>query len=50
MGHLLQSYDKVVYLDNDIYFFSSPNFIWDELDDNDVLLTPHHYSRNPEKD
>jgi hypothetical protein len=50
MEHLLRIYDKVVYVDNDICFFSSPTFIWDRLDENDILLTPHHYSRNPEKD
>jgi len=49
MEHLLQTYDKVVYVDNDIYFFNSPSFIWDELDESDVLLTPHHYPRNPEE-
>lgn len=49
MQHLLQTYDKVVYVDNDIYFFNSPAFIWESLDENDVLLTPHHYSRNPNK-
>ncbi len=50
MEYLLQTYDKVVYVDNDICFFNSPAFIWDRLDENDVLLTPHHYPRNPEKD
>lgn len=50
LQHLLSSYDKVVYVDNDIYFISSPEFLWSELDTNDVLLTPHHYPRNPEKD
>lgn len=50
MEHLLQSYDKVIYVDNDIYFFSSPSFLWDELDKNNLLLTPHHYARNPKKD
>lgn len=46
---LLEEYDKVIYLDNDIFFFNSPAFIWKELDDNDVLLTPHHYPRDPKK-
>ncbi|MCF8465139.1 MAG: hypothetical protein K9G41_09870 [Flavobacteriales bacterium] len=44
---LLNQFDKVVYLDNDIYFFDSPTFIWDELENSDVLLTPHNYPRNP---
>jgi hypothetical protein len=50
MEHLLQIYDKVVYVDNDICFFSSPAFIWEDLNQNDILLTPHHYPRSPEKD
>ena len=36
---LQNEYDKVIYLDNDIFFFNSPTFLWKELDDNDVLLT-----------
>ena len=48
MEHLLKTYDRVVYVDNDIYFFSSPTYIWDRLNEYDVLLTPHHYPRNPE--
>jgi hypothetical protein len=47
MQHLLQTYDKVVYVDNDICFFSSPSFIWDELDEKDIILTPQHYLRDP---
>jgi hypothetical protein len=43
---LLQTYDKVIYLDNDICFFGSPSFIWDELNEYDLLLTPHHYPRD----
>jgi hypothetical protein len=46
---LLNEYDKVIYLDNDIFFFNSPIFLWKELDDNDVLLTPHNYPRDPKK-
>jgi len=44
---LLNDYDKVIYLDNDTFFFNSPTFLWKDLDDYDVLLTPHHYPRNP---
>lgn len=46
---LLNKYDKVIYLDNDIFFFNSPAFLWSELDDKDVLLTPHNYPRNPQE-
>lgn len=38
---LLQSeYEKVIYLDSDIYFFDDPAFLFDALDENDLLLTP----------
>ncbi len=46
---LLEEYDKVIYLDNDLFFFSLPSFLWSELDSNDILLTPHHYPRNPKE-
>lgn len=46
---LLNNYDKVIYLDNDTFFFNSSEFLWDELDRNDVLLTPHNYPRDPKK-
>ena len=40
--------DKVLYLDNDIYFYSSPRFLFELLADHDILLTPHHYPYDPE--
>ena len=46
--HLLEKEEKVIYVDNDILFFSNPGFLFDELDQHKVLLTPHHYPRNPE--
>ena len=46
---LLEKYEKVIYLDNDIGFFNSPSFLWNELDTTDILLTPHHYPRDPKK-
>jgi len=39
--------DKVIYIDNDIYFYNNFNFIWEELKDNNVLLTPHYYPFDP---
>lgn len=42
--------DKVIYLDNDIYFFGEPAFLFDLLDTYDILLTPHHYPRDPSRD
>lgn len=51
LSYLLENKaDKVVYTDNDIYFFGDYAFIFDLLDSNDFLLTPHHYPRDPTKD
>lgn len=38
---LLQEHDKVVYLDPDIYVYSSLRTIFNLLDDHAVVLTPH---------
>lgn len=34
-------YEKVIYLDPDIYFFSSIEFIFSELNNCSIILTPH---------
>lgn len=47
IGELLQTHEKVIYLDNDLGFFSGPSFLFDELDSQDILLTAHNYPRNP---
>lgn len=48
LSHLLSAgYDKVIYVDNDIFFTNPFNFLWDELDSNKVLLTPHWRPSNP---
>lgn len=39
--------DSVIYLDNDLYFFSEYQFLFDLLNKHSFLLTPHHYKRNP---
>ncbi|MBS1624852.1 MAG: hypothetical protein JST83_12575 [Bacteroidetes bacterium] len=41
---------KVIYIDNDIYFFGDYAFLFDQLDTYNFLLTPHHYPRDPGKD
>lgn len=46
---LLGKYEKVIYVDNDIYFYNSPDFLFDELNEFSVLLTPHHYQNEPLK-
>jgi lipopolysaccharide biosynthesis glycosyltransferase len=38
---LLQSYDKAIYLDPDIFVYSSLEPIYDLLDEHGVVLTPH---------
>lgn len=50
--HLLEErkYQKVVYLDSDIYFYNSFRFLLDELDEHNILLTPHWRSSDPYKD
>jgi len=47
--HLLQNFEKVIYTDNDIAFFNSPDFLFEALDHNPILLTPHHYAHSPQK-
>lgn len=42
--------DKVVYLDNDLFFYFSSNFLFELLDTHSFLLTPHHYKNNPKRD
>jgi hypothetical protein len=39
--YLLNHYDKVIYLDPDIAVFDSLNNIVDQLNDYDIVLTPH---------
>jgi len=36
--------EKILYVDADIYFFSSPGILFDELGDKSVLIVPHDYS------
>lgn len=42
-----RGYEKVIYVDNDIFFYSSPQQIIDSLSENNILLTPHFYSASP---
>jgi len=36
--------DHCTYIDSDLYFFSSPQILLDEMGDNSILITPHHYT------
>lgn len=45
--YVLKNYevDNCTYLDSDLYFFSSPQILFEEMGDNSVLITPHHYTK-----
>jgi len=47
--YLLNKHDKIVYIDNDIFFYNSPLFLFDKLSTSSILLTPHFYEANPSK-
>ena len=42
--------DKVIYLDNDLFFFNDFSFLFNYLETNSFLLTPHYYDRSPYHD
>jgi len=44
-----QKFAKLVYVDNDVFFFSNYDFLFDELDNKDVLLCPHWRCSDPLK-
>jgi hypothetical protein len=52
MKYLLTSVDvdKIIYLDNDLFFYSDYSFLFNLLDEHSFLLTPHYYKRNPGKE
>jgi lipopolysaccharide biosynthesis glycosyltransferase len=39
--------DKVIYLDNDLFFYADYSFLFDLLDEHSIILTPHYYKANP---
>lgn len=41
--------EKIIYVDNDIAFFNDFEFLFDELNNYNILLTPHHYPRYTDK-
>ena len=46
--HLLKKeYDKVIFVDCDIFFFKEYEFLFAELDSQGILLTPHWRTSNP---
>lgn len=42
--------DKLVYLDNDIFFYSDYQFLFNLLEKHSFLLTPHHYKHDPKEE
>ena len=36
--------NSITYLDSDIYFYSDPAVLFDELNDESVIITPHNYT------
>ena len=46
---LLRKYSKVIYADNDIFFFNDFSFLFEKLEKKAVLLTPHFYEASPQK-
>lgn len=36
--------ESCTYLDSDLYFFSSPQYLFDEMGNNAVMITPHNYT------
>jgi len=40
-------YSKTIYVDNDIFFFNNVTFLFDELDQKDILLCPHWRCTKP---
>jgi hypothetical protein len=47
LQHLLLKSDKVVYVDCDIHFYNSYQFLFEELNSNNLLITPHWRSSDP---
>ncbi len=48
IGYLLEKgFSKVIYVDADLYFVNNFDFLFDELDKNNILLTPHWANMDP---
>ena len=47
---LEKGYDKVIFVDPDLYFHNDPSFLFHSLGDSDVIITPHWRSKDPTKD
>jgi len=47
LQHLLTQLESVIYLDNDVHFYSSFDFLFEQLSKHSMLLTPHWSSFDP---
>lgn len=47
---LLKQYQQVIYLDCDIFFFENHNFLFKELENHSILLSPHWTAVDPFED
>ena len=43
-------YQQVIFVDPDMFFFNDPQFLFDELNEGSILLSPHWRSSDPKKD
>lgn len=50
VSYLLKQYQKVIYTDCDIHFFSSYDFLLHLLNEYDIILSPHFRSSDPVMD
>ena len=48
--YLLPNYHALIYVDNDVFFYNDFNFLFEELQISDVLLTPHFYPSSPKNE
>lgn len=42
--------DRVIYLDNDLFFYSAWQFMFELLQTHSLLLTPHYYKHDPTRE
>lgn len=52
MSYLMEEkdYKKVIFIDPDVFFFNDFQFLFDELNENNIILTPHWRSIQPKLD
>ncbi len=43
-------FEKVLFLDPDLFFYNNPSFLFEGLDTHSIMITPHWRSKNPLRD